>query len=222
VDSEGDGGGDAGDRSAGPVEQLPGPEAVDRRRMEVRQQENAEFQGLIRRIAGGDAEALATLYDQASARIYGLLLRILRSPEQAAVVTEEVFVEVWRQARRYHRSDGMVFAWIVAIAHERGIARVRAAAGESPPVAPPPTAGNVSREIDEVWAVIEQRFGSARVRAGLKALSYTQRQALLLAYFEGFTQKQIAAHLSIPHHAVRLRMLDGLANLRRALGVADD
>ena len=132
MDSAGDGVDDAGDRSAGPVEPLPGPEAVDRRRLEVRQQEDAEFQGLIRRIAEGDDEALATLYDQASARIYGLLLRILRSPDQAAVVTEEVFVEVWRQARRYHRSEGMVFAWIVAIAHERGIACVRAAAGESP------------------------------------------------------------------------------------------
>ena len=57
---------------------------------------------------------------------------------------------------------------------------------------------------------------------GSRPCPYTQRQALLLAYFEGFTQKQIAAHLSIPLHAVRLRMLDGLANLRRALAVADD
>jgi RNA polymerase sigma-70 factor (ECF subfamily) len=65
-------------------------------------------------------------------------------------------------------------------------------------------------------------FSSARVRAGLKALTYVQRQALLLAYFEGYSQRQISTDLSVPLHSVRLQMLDGLVNLRRALEVADD
>jgi RNA polymerase sigma-70 factor, ECF subfamily len=222
--SAGDGAIGTGGRSAGPMVQLPAPEPIDQERLEARRQEAAEFEALIGRVANGDQEALGTLYDKSGARIYGLLLRLLRAPGQAAKLTEEVFVEVWQQARRYHPSQGMVFAWIVAIAHQRGITCLKAAAGEGEPrpAGAPPAAGNVSREIDEVWAVIEQRFGSARVRAGLKALSWVHRQALLLAYFEGYSQQQIATHLGISLHAVRLEMRNGLAALVRALGVADD
>jgi RNA polymerase sigma-70 factor, ECF subfamily len=203
------------------ADRLPAPDPMDRKRAEARQHEAIEFATLLGRIAQGDADALGALYDQAGARIYGLLLRMLNNPEQAASVTQEVFVDVWRQARRYDPSQGMVFSWIVAFAHERGMECLAAAAGENT-AEPPPEAGNVSRQIDEVWAVIEQRFGSARVRAGLKALTYAQRQALLLAYFEGYSQKQIAVHLKEPLHSVRLHMLHGLDNLRRALEVADD
>lgn len=220
MDPDDDSVSDAARRPDGPADRLPGPEAIDRRRVADREQEDVEFRALIDRVAEGDEAALAALYDKAGARIYGLLLRILRSPDQATSVTRKVFIDVWRQAPRYHPSQGMVFAWIVAFAHERGIDRVHGAAEVSP--AHPPATSAISREIDEVWAVIEQRFGSARVRAGLRALSYVQRQALLLAYFEGFSQTKVAAHLGIPLHTVRLQMLDGLVNLRRALGVSED
>ena len=132
-----------------------------------------------------------------------------------------MFVEVWRQARQYDPGEGMVFPWIVAIAHQQGMDCLKTVAGEGTS-GPLPEPGSVSRQIDEVWAVIERRFSSARVRAGLKALTYVQRQALLLAYFEGYSQRQISTDLSVPLHSVRLQMLDGLVNLRRALEVADD
>jgi RNA polymerase sigma-70 factor, ECF subfamily len=212
---------DAADRPPRRADRLPAPDPVDLKRAEARQQEAIEFAALLGRIAQGDEAALASLYDQASARIYGLLLRMVNSPEQAAAMTQEVFVDVWRHARRYDPSEGMVFSWIVAFAHQRGMRCLAATTGESA-AEPRPDPGNVSRQIDEVWAVIEQRFGSARVRAGLRALTYDQRQALLLAYFEGYSQKQIAAHLRVPLHSVRLHMVRGLDNLRRALEVADD
>jgi RNA polymerase sigma-70 factor (ECF subfamily) len=207
VDSAGDGGSGAARRGSGGVNPLPGPEPVDRRRHEARQEEAIEFATLIGQIAGGDEEALATLYDKSSARIYGLLLRMLRSPDLAATMTHQVYVEVWRRARQYDPGEGMVFSWIVAIAHQLGMDCLRTVAAETAPE-PRPDPGNLSRQVDEVWAVIEQRFSSARVRAGLKALTYVQRQ--------------ISAHLSVPLHSVRLQMLDGLVNLRRALEVADD
>ena len=221
MDSAEDSASDAERREPRRADRLPGPEPIDHARDQARQQEAIEFATLMGRIAAGDEEALGTLYDKASARIYGLLLRMLRSPDIAAAVTHDVFVEVWRRARQYDPGEGMVFSWIVAIAHQQGMDRLQTAAGATGPgqQAEP---GNVSRQIDEVWAVIEQRFSSARVRAGLKALTYVQRQALLLAYFEGYSQKQIAAHLSVPLHSVRLQMHDGLVNLRRALEVADD
>jgi RNA polymerase sigma-70 factor, ECF subfamily len=220
VNSAADSASSAAGHPAGAAERLPAPEPIDLQRVEARQEEAIEFATLIGQIARGDQEALGVLYDNSSDRIYGLLLRILRSPEAAAKVTEEVFVEVWRQARRYRPSDGTVFAWMVAIAHQRAIDKV-AAPTEETAADRPAASGTITREIDEVWAVIEQRFSSARVRAGLKALDFVQRQVLLLAYFEGFSQKQLAAQLDIPLHSVRVQMRDGLFNLRRALGVSD-
>lgn len=211
----------ADDGRAGPAGRLPPPSPIDLRRLEARRQEAVEFEALIGQVANGNEEALATLYDKAGARIYGLLLRILRSPTQATEMTQEVFAEVWRQARRYDPSQGMVFVWMITIAHQRAIDRVRANAGETASDRPP-AQGNISREIDEVWAVIEQRFGSIRVRAGLKTLTWAQRQALLLAYFEGYSPPQVAAHLDIPLGTVMAQMRDGLLTLCRTLGVDHD
>ncbi|HZA05842.1 MAG TPA: hypothetical protein VE617_14850, partial [Propionibacteriaceae bacterium] len=90
--------GGTGRRPAEPADQLPAPEPIDLKRLDARRQEAVEFEALIGRVANGDQEALGTLYDKTSARIYGLLLRILRSPDEATRVTKEVFVEVWRQA----------------------------------------------------------------------------------------------------------------------------
>ena len=179
---------------------------------------NEHLAELLGASAKGDQQAFAELYDKASGRVHGVVLRVLRSQDHAAEVTQEVFVEVWRQAARYNASKGSVYAWITTMAHRRAVDRVRSVSSE--------TARdvryaeeNVEREIDEVWAGVDQRLDVERVRRGLLKLTKIQREALTLAYFGGYSQSQVAKQLGIPLGTVKTRIRDGLIGLRDALGV---
>ncbi len=94
-----------GSSASPPVEPTSGPTA------------NEELGRLLTASARGDSDAFAELYDATSRRIYGVILRVLRSPDHAAEVTQEVYVEVWRQAARYDSGRGSVFGWMGTMAH---------------------------------------------------------------------------------------------------------
>jgi RNA polymerase sigma-70 factor (ECF subfamily) len=173
---------------------------------------------LITLSSRGHDEAFAELYDLTSQRIYGIILRVLRSPDHAAEVMQEVYVEVWRQSARYSPGKGSVIAWMTTIAHRRAVDRVRSVASE---VAREERYAfqRGEREIDQVWDGVEQRFDVERVRRGMASLTPIQREALTLAYFGGYTQSQVAQLLQLPLGTVKTRIRDGLIGLRDALGV---
>jgi RNA polymerase sigma-70 factor (ECF subfamily) len=163
------------------------------------------------RSSRGHEDAFAQLYDLTSARIHGLVLRVLRSAEHAAEVTQEVYVEVWRQSARYSPAKGSVLAWMTTMAHRRAVDRVRAVTSEQ--------ARDERDALDRVWEDVEQKLDVERVRRGLESLTEIQREALSLAYFGGYTQTQVAALLQLPLGTVKTRIRDGLIGLRDALGV---
>ncbi len=80
---------------------------------------------LIGRVAGGDHGAFGALYDQLSPLVYGVSKRVLHDPSYAEEVTQEVFLEIWRQAPRFDGSRGSVRAWAATIARRRAVDRVR-------------------------------------------------------------------------------------------------
>ncbi|MBV9820939.1 MAG: RNA polymerase subunit sigma, partial [Actinobacteria bacterium] len=82
---------------------------------------------LVAASARGDEQAFAELYDQSSARVYGMVLRVVRDPAQAAEVTQDVYLEVWRQSARFDPSKSAVLPWLLMIAHRRAVDRVRSA-----------------------------------------------------------------------------------------------
>ncbi|MBA8792770.1 RNA polymerase sigma-70 factor (ECF subfamily) [Friedmanniella endophytica] len=179
---------------------------------------NDQLAALLAAAAEGDQQAFAELYDRTSARVHGVALRVLRSPDHAAEVTQEVFVDVWRQATRYSAGRGSVLAWITTMAHRRAVDRVRSVTSE--------TARDVKYaehtvEVahDEVWAGVDQRLDVERVREGMAQLTSIQREALTLAYFGGYSQSQVAEHLGVPLGTVKTRIRDGLSGLRSVLGV---
>ena len=148
----------------------------------------------------GHEEAFAELYDRTSQRIYGIILRVLRSPDHAAEVMQEVYVEVWRQSARFSSAKGSVIAWITTMAHRRAVDRVRSVSSE---VARDERYAfhGTDREIDQVWDGVEQRLDVERVRKGMASLTPIQREALTLAYFGGYTQKPgSAAAQAAPWH----------------------
>jgi RNA polymerase sigma-70 factor (ECF subfamily) len=177
----------------------------------------AQLVDLMARSARGDQVAFAELYDVTSRRVHGVVLRVLRSPEHAEEVTQEVYVEVWQQSARYTPARGSVLAWITTMAHRRAVDRVRSVSSE------------VSRdnryayqsldpEVDKVWDSVAQKHDIARVREAMQSLTLIQRQALTLAYFDGLTQSQIAELLGLPLGTVKTRIRDALKRLGEILG----
>lgn len=178
----------------------------------------AQLAELVARSSRGHEDAFSELYDLTASRIYGLVLRILRSADHAAEVTQEVFVEVWRQSARYAPDKGSVLAWMSTIAHRRAVDRVRAVTSE---VARDEhyAVTTIVRDTDHVWEDVEQKMDVERVRKGMASLTAIQREALGLAYFGGYTQTQVASLLKLPVGTVKTRIRDGLIGLRDALGV---
>ncbi len=180
--------------------------------------DNGQLVDLVARSAQGREDAFAELYDLTSSRIHGLILRVLRSPDHAAEVTQEVYVEIWRQSARYDPAKGTVLAWMTTMAHRRAVDRVRSV---SRATARDEHYGRraAEREVDQVWDGVEQNLDAERVRAGMASLSEIQREALTLAYFGGYTQSQVADRLELPLGTVKTRIRDGLMRLRRTWGV---
>ena len=183
-----------------------------------RETEAAHLVELITLSSRGHEEAFAELYDRTSLRIYGIILRVLRSPDHAAEVMQEVYVEVWRQSARYSQGKGSVIAWMTTMAHRRAVDRVRSVSSEVARDERYAMHGG-DREIDQVWDGVEQRLDVERVRKGMASLTPIQREALTLAYFGGYTQSQVAQLLKLPLGTVKTRIRDGLIGLRDALGV---
>ena len=185
---------------------------------EGREAEAARLAELMARSSRGHEDAFAELYDLTSSRIFGTVLRVLRSSDHAAEVTQEVFVEVWRQSARYAPDKGSVLAWMTTMAHRRAVDRVRSVSSEVARDERYAVTG-ISREVDHVWEGVEQRLDVERVRKGMTSLTAIQREALTLAYFGGYTQSQVATLLKLPLGTVKTRIRDGLIGLRDALGV---
>jgi RNA polymerase sigma-70 factor (ECF subfamily) len=166
--------------------------------------------------ATGDQQSFAELYDRTVRRIYGTVLRVLRSPEFAEEVTQEVYVEVWRQAPRYAVEKGSVMGWITTMAHRRAVDRVRSRTSE---VARDDryAYANAEREGDDVWDSVAQNSDVERVRKALATLTPIQQQAVQLAYLDGLTQSEISSLLNIPMGTVKTRIRDGFRRLSDAL-----
>lgn len=200
-------GSDGADGAGEPVDDVGG-----------RQRQAARLVDLLDRSARGQESAFAELYDLTSSRIYGVVLKVLRSPDQAAEVAQEVYVEIWRQASRFSAERGSVTAWMATIAHRRAVDRVRSSVSDSRRDA---AWGRLDAEVphDQVWDTLEHRLDADRVRNGLESLTVVQREAVTLAYFGGYTHREVAGLLKLPLGTVKTRIRDGLIGLRDALGV---
>jgi RNA polymerase sigma-70 factor (ECF subfamily) len=183
-----------------------------------REVEASHLAELMARSSRGHEDAFAELYDLTSRRIYAVILRVLRSADHAAEVTQEVYIEVWRQSARYAAEKGSVIGWMTTMAHRRAVDRVRSVTSEVARDERYAVVGQ-ERDVDHAWDAVEQKLDVERVRKGMASLTEIQREALTLAYFGGYTQSQVAQLLKLPLGTVKTRIRDGLIGLRDALGV---
>ncbi len=174
---------------------------------------------LMSRTALGDEEAFAGVYDRLSGSVYGLILRVLRDPAQSQEVTQEVMVELWRQATRFDASKGSVKGYVLTMAHRRAVDRVRSAQASSNREERVGHAA-IEREFDEVAEAVEHRMEVQQVRRALGGLTDLQREAVQLAYYGGYTQREVSELLDVPLGTIKTRLRDGLIRLRDEMGVS--
>jgi RNA polymerase sigma-70 factor (ECF subfamily) len=167
---------------------------------------------LLQRIAARDEAALGELYDRHARLLFGLIDRILRSRAEAEEVLQEVFVQVWSKVESYSPVGGAPTAWLVRIARNRAIDRLRAnqvrdrtiqALGPDQSSA----GGAASHGSDEQIAVLR----------ALAALTAEQRNLIEHAYFQGLTHAELAERFTLPLGTVKTRVRNGLLTLRREL-----
>ena len=173
---------------------------------------------LVRRSALGDEHAFATWYDATCARVHGLVLRVVRDRAQAEEVTQECFLEFWKQSARFDAARGSVIGWMLTIAHRRAVDRVRSAESATRRDLNYENARHAVPH-DDTAEQATTNLEAVRVRKALEELTETQREALLLAYFGGYTHSEVATMLDLPLGTAKTRIRDGLIRLRDALGV---
>jgi RNA polymerase sigma-70 factor, ECF subfamily len=173
---------------------------------------------LLGQVALGDQQAFSALYDRIAPTVFGLVRRVVRDPAQSEEVTQEVLVEIWRTAPRFNPELGSVNTWVASMAHRRAVDRVRSAqrAAERDDTA---ARRDQRPPFDEVAEQVELRLDQEQVRRGLAQLTELQQEAIRLAYYGGYTYREVSELLGVPLGTIKTRLRDGLIRLRDQLGV---
>jgi RNA polymerase sigma factor (sigma-70 family) len=170
---------------------------------------------LVERLSVGDETALVDLYDRYAGFVYGLAVRTLVDPQAAEDVTQEVFVSLWEHPERIDSGRGTLRGFLGTLTHRRAVDAVRREQAHRRREA------RVARDAGDVPDVAEavlRSDTSGRVRTALEVLPDAQRRALDLAYFHGYTYRQVAEMLDIPEGTAKSRLRLALAHIADVLG----
>jgi RNA polymerase sigma-70 factor, ECF subfamily len=177
---------------------------------------------LVQRIAKGDKQAFAELYDRFSGPLYGAAQRILRDPSEAQDIVHDAFVTLWEKAGTFETTRGSAFSWAITLVRNRAIDRVRMRRrraellAESAPADLGYGDDSAASSTDDSAALGDE---ARAVRAAVATLPPEQQKALELAFFGGLTQEEIARKLSQPLGTVKARIRRGLLKLRDSLAL---
>ena len=170
---------------------------------------------LLIRIAARDTAAFAALYKQTSAKLYGVVARILTRGDVAADVRQECYVRIWERAGDFDPVKGSPLAWMATIARNRAldeVRRVRPVSLEDQPEGFEPAA----EEIDPL-AARERSEGLTRLVDCLKGLDEEKRAIVLLAYYRGSSREALAKRFGRPVPTIKTWLHRSLAQLRDCL-----
>jgi RNA polymerase sigma-70 factor (ECF subfamily) len=178
---------------------------------------NEEDHHLLMKIVRRDQAAFAQLYDRYASLIYTIVVRMVKSTEEAEDLLQEIFMQIWNKASMFSETKGSVYTWIVTIARRKAIDRLRSKESIHK---------GSSLEDESSLAIPDLAFTANPLQATISAeheslmkqafalLAEDQRTVLELGYYEGYTQAQIARRLSLPLGTVKTRMRQGLMKLR--------
>jgi RNA polymerase sigma-70 factor (ECF subfamily) len=168
---------------------------------------------LLNLIAAREAEAIGELYDRHSRLLFGLIMRILRNRGEAEEILQDVFFQVWKRAETYKPELGTPVQWLVRVARNRAIDRLRANGVRTRTLEAAPSPAAVESPEAHV-ELSEQQRTLARAMDGLRT---QERQLIEHAYFLGLTQSELAERFNLPLGTVKTRIRTALSTLRREL-----
>ncbi|KQV77034.1 RNA polymerase subunit sigma [Aeromicrobium sp. Root344] len=172
---------------------------------------------LLVRTGRGDESAFAVLYDELSPAVYGMARRVVRDPSRAEEISQEVFIQLWKTAARFDAERGSAKGWVLTMAHRRAVDAVRH----------DQAASNRDRkyissngpEFDEVEESVTLSLEHEQVRRCLAGLTDLQREAVNLAYYQGYTYAEVAEALNVNPATIKTRIRDGIVRLRDCMGI---
>lgn len=181
-------------------------------------------EALLPRLAAGDRAALDHLYDRYAGPTYALLLRIVADRQMAEDLLQEVFLRVWQRAGSYRVERGRALTWVLSIAHNLAIDEVRRQRRR-----PQETKKREDASVTDLLAAVPttepgpeqmvwEQHRRAQIVGAMRQLPEAQRILIELAYFEGYTQSQLAARLGEPLGTIKTRLRLGVQKLRSILG----
>lgn len=185
----------------------------------VRTSSRDTVDALLVACAGGDPALFTPVYDALGPVAYGASLGVLRDPDHAAEVTQEVMVEVWQTAPRFDPARGSARTWVATLARRRAVDRVRAEQSRRDRDQRDTDLRMGESTRDVVVEEVERKLAGSGVRRCIEGLTPTQREAVVIAYYGGLTYREVADRLGAALPTVKSRIRDGLNRLRDCLGV---
>jgi RNA polymerase sigma-70 factor, ECF subfamily len=183
----------------------------------VRSETGAELRAsdaaLIERLIRRDEAALEALYDRYAGMLSSVLNRILRDTQAAEEVLQDIFFQLWSTASQFDASRGSLPAWLMVIARNRAISRLR----RHNPAAGDELLDNTAISTINIESAASQQQLLSRVKSALENLPKEQRAAVELAYFEGLTHSEIAKRTGDPLGTVKTRLRSAVETLKRTL-----
>ena len=176
----------------------------------------AELVGLLRAVAAGDQAAFERLYAETRAKLYGVVLRILRRADLADEVMQEAYLKIWNSAGQFDPAVASPITWMVAIARNRAIDVARKRRDVS--VEEAPEALEFAADIADPLAGRERSEELARLLDCLGRLDPEQRQLVLLAYYNGLSREQLAARIGRPVNTIKTWLRRSILAVRECLG----
>jgi RNA polymerase sigma-70 factor, ECF subfamily len=175
---------------------------------------------LVQRMSQGDVDALNVLYDRYARAVFSFAVRIVHDSRIAEEVLQEAFMRSWQQSGRFEHNRGNYASWLLSITHNLAIDEVRKSQ-RRPQKADMVDISDVLRtEIDETVNIEEAAEASelrVTIRNAMEHLPASQRRTIELAYFEGLSQREIAAFLNEPLGTIKTRMRLAMQKLKDVL-----
>jgi RNA polymerase sigma-70 factor (ECF subfamily) len=177
----------------------------------------ADLVSLIAAVAKGDEAAFERLYVATRAKLYGVVLRILRRQELAEEIIQETYVKIWNSAGQFNPELASPITWMTSIARNRAIDLVRKKSEAS--IEEEPDAMEVAADSPDPLARREMTEELKRLLECVGRLEPDRQRLVLLAYYNGWSREQLAKKFAAPINTIKTWLRRSLLDIRECLGL---